>query len=147
MAGFGKSTTVKKTPKFDGKKTFSKQMRAFSKLRAKGSEVSDIYVHQPGAEKFWFVGKVAVRHDTIGMDAAIATQKRLIFEHGKLLQLELKVASELEIWRAPGNSEVSVAQHQYGLTAVEMAPLRDEAAAEAFASGNLIKATLCERQV
>uniref|UniRef100_A0A7S2FZ79 Uncharacterized protein n=1 Tax=Octactis speculum TaxID=3111310 RepID=A0A7S2FZ79_9STRA len=139
MGGFGKQTDPKLSkPVFDGKKTFTRQMRAFDVLYKKRPdvEISDIYVRVPSSEVFWFVGKVANEKD-ISSDQAICTQKRLILEHGKQLQLDLKVSKMLEIWKAPGNTEVAVAQYAQELSSVERVPLDDSTAVEAFRSGIL----------
>ena len=37
-------------------------------------------------------------------------QKRLVLEHSKLLQLSLKTAKDLQMWCAPGNTEMKVGQ-------------------------------------
>jgi hypothetical protein len=79
--------------------------------------IVDVYVRAEGAERFWFVGKSAARQDACDDAAArsAVVQKRLVLEHSKLLQMELRTARALTLWCAPGNSEVAVARKQQGL--------------------------------
>ena len=46
-------------------------------------------------------------------------QKRIILEHAKLLQRELAIAKELQLWTAPRNTEISVAERRQSLTSVD----------------------------
>ena len=130
MAGFGKPAGPKKKS-FEGKKSFEKHMQQYEELRINGyppPNVVDVYVHAKGAEKFWFVGKCCVRDGVVDEDGpamAAVKQKRLVFEHAKLLQpremggLKGSKPKELELWCAAANSEVSVAQRQQGLRALD----------------------------
>ena len=119
MAGFGNTKPAAKKS-FEGKKTFERQMRNYNSIRLAGyppPNVVDVYVHAEGAPKFWFVGK-ATASPAAADDAGVAVvvQKRLVLEHAKLLQpRHLGRASALELWCAPPNTEVSVAQHKQGL--------------------------------
>ena len=45
-------------------------------------------------------------------------QKRVIFEHAKLLQKEIRMGKTLTLWSAPPNTEVLVAQHKQNLSPV-----------------------------
>ena len=123
LAGFAKPAVKKASKskkaavaKFDGKKTFEKQMRSWNALVAEQKETPismvDVYVRSAGSEKFWFVGKSAAPHDACEDAGACSAlvQKRLVLEHSKLLQLSLKTAKDLQMWCAPGNSEMKVAQ-------------------------------------
>ena len=132
LAGFGKPATkpsgkskkaaskAGKGKPFDGKKAFEAQMRSWNRLDEYPREeidVVDVYVRSSKGSKFWFVGKAAAKADACDDAAACSAvlQKRLVFEHSKLLQLELKTARELQLWCAPGNTEMRVAQKQQGL--------------------------------
>ena len=135
MAGFGKKVE-KKEKTFDGKKTFEKHMMQYDELRVDGyppPNVVDVYVHAKGAEKFWFVGKCCAREGAgleDGPALAAVRQKRLVFEHAKLLQprelggLKGMKPKDLELWCAPPNSEISVAQRMQGLRSLnDMKPV------------------------
>jgi len=121
MAGSGFGAAKPSKPKgFEGKKTFERQMNAFHALREPGyppPNQVDVYVHATGSDKFWFVGKCVTRTgvvEDLGLSAVV--QKRLVLEHAKLLQPRvLGSAKDLEVWTAPPNSEMRVAQRQQGL--------------------------------
>ena len=123
MAGFG-AAKPPKTKAFNGKKTFEEQMRRYTEHRVEGYpplNVVDMYVHRPDSSKFWFVGKVAARSGaTDDYALAAVVQKRLVLEHAKLLQpLDLGRSKTLEMWCAPANTEVSVAQKQQALRSLQ----------------------------
>ena len=62
--------------------------------------------------------------------------QRAILEHAKLLQAELRLSKRLELWYAPGNTEVPVAQYQQDLTACRTGKIIEEVhEAEALKSG------------
>jgi hypothetical protein len=116
MAGFGKEAKAKAPPKFDGKGTIERHMRSFMKLRnSDWSNTCDVYVRADHKEKWWFVGKATGGnlHDPV---VSVSIQKRVILEHAKLLQSELRLARTLNLWTAPPNTEVEVAQHKQPLT-------------------------------
>jgi len=94
--------------------------------------VTDLYVRSPANEAdtgsdptFWFVGKVAAdpsapRPPTVA--EAVLSQKRLILEYAKR---ELrpqnfvgKYSEGLQVWTAPGNSEMDVVQNKAALERV-----------------------------
>ena len=119
----------------------SKQLRqaalTFDRIRKEhGKEFSnDVYVRSPlnSTSTFWFVGKVAYEPRAIvalpekqtsvdaGVLACIA-QKRLILEysmhHLRPQNLGGTYASALEIWLAPADSEMDVAQNKVTLRPV-----------------------------
>jgi len=118
-SGFGAPKPSKKKA-FEGKKTFERQMQAFHALRESGyppPNQVDVYVHAAGSDKFWFVGKSVARAGVVeDFDLSAIVQKRLVLEHAKLLQPRvLGTDKALEIWTAPPNSEMRVAQRQQGL--------------------------------
>lgn len=131
MAGFGKAAPQKKKS-FEGKRTFEKHMVQYEELRVAGyppPNVVDVYVHAQGDERFWFVGKACAQDGVVedGPALSVVKQKRLVFEHAKLLQPRLlgKKGAVLELWCAPANTEVSVAQRQIplrGLDGLKPAP-------------------------
>ena len=91
-------------------------MKAYKRLRAKDfSNCVDVYVRNPKSDKFWFVGKSAANVEVCDPSIGAAVQKRIIFEHAKLLQTELRRSSTLQLWIAPPNTELEVAKHQITL--------------------------------
>jgi hypothetical protein len=95
--------------------------------------VADVYVRSPlnDPSLFWFVGKVArctVKDKLKGtclpseMEAVIS-QKRLILEYSKRELRPQNMAGPfekgLELWLAPGNSEMDVVQNKVSLAKVE----------------------------
>ena len=92
----------------------------------------DVYVRAPlnDARTFWFVGKIAVRlgedpHGgvTATPEMAIWSQKRLILEYAKHQlrpqNLGGKYSKDLELWLAPGDSEMDAVQNKIHLQKVE----------------------------
>merc|ERR1711971_911528 len=68
---------------------------------------------------YWFVGKVA-RRDKVTEQDAIKSHKRLIFEYSKrFLRPQNLLGNDLELWFAPGNSEMDVVQNKVNLTKTE----------------------------
>jgi hypothetical protein len=92
-----------------------RQNKHFVAIRgAGGPEVTnDIYVRDPDSSTFFFVGKVA-RISDVSVEKAIARQYVLIEEHAaRLRPLELySKKGSLEIWVAPGDSELDVAYNR-----------------------------------
>lgn len=101
--------------------------------------ITDVYVRSPSndASTFWFVGKVIRHlptnnneHDDEELDGAvyptvsetILSQKRLILEYAKNQlrpqNLSGKYSSGLELWTAPGNSEMDVVQNKVSLAKI-----------------------------
>lgn len=128
--GFG---TPKKNPKKDlsnklrsvssqhvgaGSKPLRQAALAFDRIRKElGKEAcQDVYIRSPlnSPTTFWFVGKVAFESGSDGI-AACLSQKRLIFEYSMLhlrpQNLGGKYSSALELWLAPPDSEMNVAQN------------------------------------
>lgn len=140
--GFGGSSSstnpkVREVTGFQGSGTKPLRMAAntFDKLRDDyGTEsVSDVYVRSPKNDPtlFWFVGKVArcVKEDDLQGTAiptpeeAAISQKRLILEYSKR---ELRpqnmggpFAEGLELWLAPGDSELESVQNKVSFDKVE----------------------------
>jgi len=75
--------------------------------------LNDVYVRDPNKGVFWFSGKVA-RVSDISLERAIARQYDLIEEHASRLRpMELYgKRGSLEIWCAPGESEMDVAYNR-----------------------------------
>jgi len=97
FAGFGKAAKAKKAPKFNGKVSMERHMKSFMKLRAGDwSNVADVYVKGENSEKFYFVGK-ATGGETCAPEVSVSVQKRIILEHSKLLQSELRLSKTLQV--------------------------------------------------
>ena len=83
---------------------------------------NDIYARDPDTDVFWFVGKVA-RVSDVSLQKAVARQYPLIEEHSaRLRPLELFDKNGLlELWSAPGDSELDVAYNRPHVVFVKMA--------------------------
>lgn len=96
-AGFGNiEQQLSGKPKFDGKPTIERHMAAFRKLGASKSNSVDCYVRRDDSEKYFYVGKSTGGQVCDGITSA-GLQKRIILEHAKLLQSELKRAKTLQV--------------------------------------------------
>ena len=111
-----------------GTKPLRNAANTFDKLRQDYGKdcTNDVYCRSPDndVETFWFVGKVAVRPDTAATpDQAVISQKRLILEYCKSelrpQNFAGKYASTLELWLAPGDSEMDAVQNKVSLTKVD----------------------------
>ena len=95
-----------------------RQHQNFLAIReAGGSAVTyDIYTRDPTTPTFWFCGKAASVTD-VSAETAISRQWPLIEEHAvRLRPLELfPKRGLLEIWYAPGDSELDVAYNRPAL--------------------------------
>lgn len=111
-----------------GTKPLRTAANTFDQLRQEhGPECThDVYCRSPLNDKdtFWFVGKVAVRPGTAATATqACLSQKRLILEYSKSelrpQNLAGRYASTLELWLAPGDSEMDAVQNKVRLERVE----------------------------
>jgi hypothetical protein len=111
-----------------GTKPLRAAANAFDKIRHEFEKdcTSDVYCRSPDndIETFWFVGKVAVRPETSATpDQAVISQKRLILEYAKSelrpQNFAGRYASTLELWLAPGDSEMDAVQNKVSLTKVD----------------------------
>ena len=78
--------------------------------------IHDVYARDPDVDTFWFVGKVA-RTSDVTADRAVARQWHLIEEHAcRLRPNELYPQfGKLQLWVAPGDSEMDVAYRKADL--------------------------------
>jgi hypothetical protein len=100
----------------------------FDRLREEFGKESthDVYCKSPlnDPELLWFVGKVNIRPNTVATpEQAIIAQKRLILEYAKRelrpQNLGGKYASSLELWLAPGDTEMDAVQNKISLKKVD----------------------------
>lgn len=89
-----------------------RQRENFESIKAvAGKElINDVYARDPSTDCFWFVGKVAHVSD-VPLEKGFARQWSMIEEHSSRLRpVELYPKwGELELWVAPGDSELDVA--------------------------------------
>jgi len=94
----------------------NRQRDNYRAIRSAGGKetVNDIYVREPGAEIFWFAGKVAHCTGTISLEKAISQQWNIIEQHAcRLRSIELgRKFGTLEIWSTAGDSEMDVAYNR-----------------------------------
>jgi hypothetical protein len=120
-----------------GTKPLRVAANTFDRLREEYGKdsTSDVYCKSPAndPELLWFVGKVVIRPNTAATpEQAVIAQKRLILEYAKRelrpQNLGGKYASSLELWLAPGDSEMDAVQNKISLTKVEgsMADLSED---------------------
>jgi hypothetical protein len=111
-----------------GEKPLRQAANTFDAIRKEYGKdcTNDVYCRSPlnDEETFWFVGKIAVRPNTVATPAqAILSQKRVILEYAKH---ELRpqnfggrFSRVLELWLAPGDSEMDAVQNKIDLQKVE----------------------------
>ena len=100
-----------------------RQNKNFVSIREVGGAIltNDVYARDPGTDTYWFCGKVA-RISDVSLDKAVARQYDLIEEHASRLRpLELyKKKGSIELWTAPGDSEMDVAYNRPNIQFVKM---------------------------
>jgi len=109
-----------------------RQQKYFEEIRMVGGSecVNDIYARDNGApdkrlkQTFWFVGKVARCTGTVSLAGAVGRQWNLIEEHAaRLRHVELGPSFKdmrFEIWAAPGDSEMQMAQNRLSASLQKM---------------------------
>lgn len=102
-----------------------RQSKNFQRIRSAGGKdvVSDVYIREPETEVFWFVGKIA-RISAVSTAKAVARQWHMIERHGcNLRPVELMPhRGKLELWAAPGDSELDVAYNRPSCQFLKMKP-------------------------
>jgi hypothetical protein len=109
-----------------GTKVLRKAANLFDDIRKElGPEAcNDVYVRAPANSEttLWFVGKVAFRGSATAQQAAVA-QKRVILEYSKSelrpQNLGGSYSKNLELWLAPGDSEMDVVRNVVELEQVK----------------------------
>ena len=100
-----------------------RQHQNFVAIREAGGKemTNDVYIPEADSNVFWFVGKVA-RVSDISVEQAVARQWPMIIHHaGQLRPIELFPGrAHLEIWVAPGDSELEVAYNRKDLVFQKM---------------------------
>lgn len=117
-----------------------RQNKHFIAIRAAGGSemTNDIYARDPDTDVFWFVGKVA-RISDVSLEKAVARQYPLIEEHSaRLRPLELFDKNGLlELWSAPGDSELDVAYNRPHVIFVKMPRAHELLEEEGGAEGSV----------
>ena len=112
-------------------RNLKRQYDHFNAIRSVGGKemCNDVYVRDPDDDTWWYTGKVA-RVSDISMEEAIARQWPLIEIHAANLRpIELfPNRGHLEIWSAPGDSELEVAYNRPDLKMTQMTWKIDSAA-------------------
>ena len=113
-------------------RNMQRQNRNYAAIRGAGGAetVLDVYTRDPATDVFWFVGKAA-RVSGVSASQCVARQWNLITTHSANLRpLDLFPARHsLEVWTAPGDSELDVAYHRPDAVFVKHAPDVEGAAA------------------
>jgi hypothetical protein len=95
----------------------------FNAIRGSGGKemTNDVYVRAPPSDVFWYAGKVALISD-VSLEQCIARQWPMIERHAfNMRPIELyPERGRLEIWTAPGDSELDVAYNRPSLQLVKM---------------------------
>lgn len=130
VSGFSGSGTK---PLRQAANTFDQLLKDNTAAGSEDNFISDVYVRSPLNDKtlFWFVGKVArctipanLKGDSLPTAfEAVISQKRLILEYAKRELRPQNMGGPfekgLELWLAPGNSEMDVVQNKVSLVKVE----------------------------
>lgn len=86
--------------------------------------IHDVYARLKGSETCWFIGKIAHHHNFTSAEA-FASLHVLLREYSKTLRpVELggpkAGGKEIELWSAPGNTEMQAVQNKINLTKIEV---------------------------
>jgi hypothetical protein len=96
-------------------RNIARQHTQFCDIREVGGVelTNDVYARVPSSDTFWFIGKVA-RVSDVSLPHCIARQYALIEQHAANLRpLELyPKRGSIEVWTAPGDSELEVAYNK-----------------------------------
>jgi len=102
-----------------------RQHEHFLDIRAAGGKqvCNDVYVRNPDEDVFWYAGKVA-RVSDVSLEDCIARQWNLIERHATNLRpIELYPRrGNLQIWTAPGDSELDVAYNRPNIQMIRHFP-------------------------
>jgi hypothetical protein len=148
--GFGAKKTA--APLIDLKPTRALEYKevagSYAKLLARHSDIyddirassepnmkHDIYARLDGYQEFWFIGKFGY-YESMGMREAYSTIEILMTEYAKSLRpVELAgpaaATSTLQLWYAPGDTEMRVAQNKVKLESFSKFLLEEPSASEA----------------
>jgi hypothetical protein len=112
-------------------RNLKRQYDHFNAIRSVGGKdmCSDVYVRDPDDEIWWYTGKVA-RVSDVSLEECVARQWPLIETHAANLRpIELfPNRGRLEVWSAPGDSELEVAYNRPDLKMEKMTWKVDSAA-------------------
>mmetsp|Transcript_24756 Transcript_24756/g.51610 ORF Transcript_24756/g.51610 Transcript_24756/m.51610 type:complete len:258 (-) Transcript_24756:31-804(-) len=95
----------------------------FDSIRAVGGKdlTNDVYARDPDTDTFWFIGKVA-RVSDVPIEKAMARQWPMLEEHAARLRPQelFPKWGSLQLWLAPGDSELDVAYNRPNIKFVQM---------------------------
>lgn len=101
----------------------NRQREHFEAIKAAAGKdlTHDVYARDPDSETFWFIGKVA-RTSDVTAERAVARQWNMVEEHAcRLRPAELYPKwGKLQLWVAPGDSEMDVAYCNADLVFVQI---------------------------
>lgn len=107
-----------------------RQRENFDSIKAvAGNDLTnDVYARDAETDTFWFIGKVA-RVSDVPLEKAVARQWSMIEEHScRLRPVDLYPKwGSLQLWTAPGDSEIDVAYCKQELVFVQMSSDVDDA--------------------
>lgn len=115
---------------YTGVKALRKATNNYDRLKKQYEDNKDVcrdlYVRSPlnNEKLFWFVGKIICDPTaSVSVEEAALAQKRLILDYAKLKlrpnNFGGKYANTLEIWLAPGDSEMDTVQNKVSLEQVK----------------------------
>lgn len=108
----------------------SQRSEVFERMKAEGMDqeftIHDVYARLSNSDTFWFIGKVG-HYPNVTMNEAFFALEVMLIEYAKTLRpAELGHPSaslhDIELWHAPGNSEMYVAQNKMNLLRVYFPP-------------------------
>jgi hypothetical protein len=109
----------------------AKRCESFEKLKDQNgfTVACDLYARLGGTPTFWFIGKLI--HDPgLQLPEALSIEHPVLVEYAKALRPKelgspaaVKISTDVQLWFAPGNTEMDVAQNKVTLKRVTPLPL------------------------
>jgi len=105
-------------------KILARKAEIFEDHKRQGVQVKkDVYARLSSSQTFYFIGKVSYKEEQVQEALALSVISPLLLEYAKSLRPRdlsgpLAATAELQLWCAPGNSEMDVATHKVDLTRI-----------------------------
>jgi hypothetical protein len=103
-----------------------RQMNTYAAIRDIGGAecARDVYARAPPSTQCWYIGKLAFTSGTTSSEVALSRQWNLVEEHAtRLRPVELgRSFGRIELYTAPADSELQVAENQIPLTRIPRVP-------------------------